>query len=137
MVKIVLFLGIENKVFVVRWLTAAEPLGQVPRDISIFLLDLLIILDICPYLLKDETEQILFNFAEEAKVLFVGYVCRGLLAEAPIDEVTVDAEDLEDGEVVRGYILLHLCMRQKCLPNNDAFDIVGNQEDRFLEEALR
>ena len=84
----------------VRRLTTAKPLCQVLRDISIFLLDLLVILYIGPHLLKYEAKQILLNFAEEAKVLLVGYVRRGLLAEASIDEVTVDAEDLEDGEVV-------------------------------------
>ena len=67
---------------------------------SVLLPDLLIVLDMCPDLLNDEAEQIFFDFAEEAKVLFVGYVCRGLLAEASIDEVAVDAEYLEDGEVV-------------------------------------
>lgn len=84
----------------VRRLTTAKPLCQVSRDISVFLLDLLVILHIGPHLLKYEAEQILFNFAEEAKVLLVGSVRRRLLAEASIDEVTVDAEDLKDGEVV-------------------------------------
>ena len=136
LVEIVLLLRIQIERFLVWGLTAAKAGGQLPRDPSILLPDILVKLDVRPDLLDQEAQQVLLHAIEEDVVLLAVLGRVGLNPAVRLETLChyslVDLEDLKDGKVIDSFHLGRIDLAQ-----NDALHLVDTVYGALIQQVLR